>query len=55
MAGGAADNPNLKGLSRIFNAETNFGRANCAKATYALIGVFIAYKMLKPKPKPEAK
>lgn len=26
--GGAADNPNLKGLSRIFNAETNFGRAN---------------------------
>lgn len=28
MAGGAADNPNLKGLSRIFNSETNFGRAN---------------------------
>lgn len=29
MAGdGPADNPNLKGLSRIFNAETNFGRAN---------------------------
>ncbi len=29
MAGGeGADNPNLKGLSRIFNSETNFGRAN---------------------------
>lgn len=26
--GGVQDNPNLKGLSRIFNAETNFGRAN---------------------------
>lgn len=29
MAGGeGADNPNLKGLSRIFNSETNYGRAN---------------------------
>lgn len=29
MAGdGPADNPNLKGFSRYFNAETNFGRAN---------------------------
>lgn len=73
--GGVQDNPNLKGLSRIFNAETNFGRANvriddscdenwfnssidclfcflqCAKATYALAGLFILYKVLKPKPK----
>lgn len=29
--GGVQDNPNLKGLSRIFNAETNFGRANVRK------------------------
>lgn len=29
MAGDApADNPNLKGLTRYFNSETNFGRAN---------------------------
>lgn len=30
MAGdhGVEDNPNLKGLSRIFNSETNRGRAN---------------------------
>lgn len=29
MAGeGVHDNPNLKGLARYFNAETNIGRAN---------------------------
>ena len=43
--GGAADNPNLKGLSRIFNAETNFGRANVRFHTfysnYSLISVLI--------------
>lgn len=26
--GGVEDNPNLKGLSKIFNSETNRGRAN---------------------------
>lgn len=32
MAGdGPADNPNLKGLARYFNSETNFGRANVSK------------------------
>lgn len=78
--GGVEDNPNLKGLSRIFNAETNRGRGNvryisyliiewiaiykeknlsffsvqCAKATYAVMGLFIAYKMLMPSKKPAA-
>lgn len=28
MAGGVEDDPNLKGLSRYFNSETNRGRAN---------------------------
>ncbi|CAK1548197.1 unnamed protein product [Leptosia nina] len=28
MAGGVEDDPNLKGLSRIFNSQTNRGRAN---------------------------
>lgn len=37
MAGGGADNPNLKGLSRIFNAETNFGRANVSFQKFMLI------------------
>ncbi|XP_037038752.1 uncharacterized protein LOC119076171 [Bradysia coprophila] len=52
MAGGeGADNPNLKGLSRIFNSETNYGRANVAKATYALMGLAILYFTFKPKKK----
>lgn len=32
MAGhGIEDDPNLKGLSRIFNAETNRGRGNVSQ------------------------
>lgn len=31
MAGGVEDDPNLKGLSRIFNSQTNRGRANVSK------------------------
>lgn len=34
--GGAVDNPNLKGLSKIFNAETNVGRANVRPQTFFL-------------------
>ncbi|OXU25067.1 ATP synthase membrane subunit DAPIT, mitochondrial [Nasonia vitripennis] len=52
MAG--ADPPgseNLTGLSRIFNSQTNFGRANVAKATYATIALIVAYNLLKPKNK----
>lgn len=37
--GGAADNPNLKGLSRIFNAETNVGRANVRPNISCIISI----------------
>lgn len=39
--GGATDNPNLKGLSKIFNAETNVGRANVRSN----ISCFIQFKI----------
>lgn len=32
--GGPVDNPNLKGLARYFNAETNFGRANVSHTNH---------------------
>lgn len=31
MAGGVEDDPNLKGLNRIFNSQTNRGRANVSE------------------------
>lgn len=38
MAGhGIEDDPNLKGLSRIFNAETNRGRANVSESLYPIV------------------
>ncbi|XP_014224335.1 putative 60S ribosomal protein L33 [Trichogramma pretiosum] len=52
MSGGHADPPGsekLTGLSRIFNSQTGYGRANVAKATYAAVGLIIVYQMLKPK------
>lgn len=85
MAGhGVDDDPNLKGLNRLFNAETNRGRGNvselafplrlfalsppifnfclisarnlqCAKATYAVAGLVIAYFVLRPKKQPATK
>ncbi|XP_073958295.1 ATP synthase membrane subunit K, mitochondrial [Choristoneura fumiferana] len=39
----------LKGLSKYFNSQTYNGRANVAKATYAVIGVVILYNLIKPK------
>lgn len=34
MAGGVEDDPNLKGLSRYFNSQTNRGRANVSWLTH---------------------
>ncbi|KAJ3619227.1 hypothetical protein MTP99_004928 [Tenebrio molitor] len=53
MAGGseAAEEAKLTGLSKIFNGVTTRGRANVAMATYASVGLIIAYFVMKPKKK----
>ncbi|XP_013144243.1 PREDICTED: uncharacterized protein LOC106107785 [Papilio polytes] len=51
MAGDSVDDSQLKGLSKYFNSQTNRGRANTAKATYAVFGALILYYTLKPKSK----
>lgn len=51
MAGDSGEGAKLTGLSKIFNSQTNAGRANVAKATYGVIGLIIAYNLLKPKKK----
>lgn len=52
MAGDSSvDESQLKGLSKYFNSQTNKGRANTAKATYAVMGAMILYFTLKPKSK----
>ncbi|KAL0850438.1 hypothetical protein ABMA28_012242 [Loxostege sticticalis] len=51
MAGDSADASQLKGLAKYFNSQTNAGRANTAKATYAFFGAVILYYTLKPKSK----
>ncbi|KPU77499.1 uncharacterized protein Dana_GF19337, isoform B [Drosophila ananassae] len=47
----AGEGEKLTGLSKIFNGTTMAGRANVAKATYAVMGLLIAYQVLKPKKK----
>ncbi|XP_026480913.1 uncharacterized protein LOC113387752 [Ctenocephalides felis] len=47
-----AGEPELKGLAKIFNSQTNTGRANVGKATYLVIGLTIAYFALRPSKKP---
>ncbi|XP_053948017.1 uncharacterized protein LOC129237937 [Anastrepha obliqua] len=52
MAGDShAEDAKLSGLSKHFNGSTMRGRANVAKATYAVVGLIIAYNILKPKKK----
>ncbi|XP_028900086.1 putative 60S ribosomal protein L33 [Zeugodacus cucurbitae] len=51
MAGESAEEAKLTGLSKHFNGSTMRGRANVAKATYAVIGLVIAYNLVKPKKK----
>ncbi|XP_037936230.1 ATP synthase membrane subunit DAPIT, mitochondrial [Teleopsis dalmanni] len=53
MAGAsdAAEEAKLTGLSKHFNGTTMRGRANVAKATYGVVGLIIAYNILKPKKK----
>ncbi|KAK3880895.1 hypothetical protein Pcinc_014635 [Petrolisthes cinctipes] len=52
MAGDAGvDSSQFKGLAKYFNGTTVAGRANVAKATYALVGLIVAYNMIKPKKK----
>ncbi|XP_053601393.1 ATP synthase membrane subunit K, mitochondrial [Plodia interpunctella] len=51
MAGDSVDGSQLKGLSKYFNSQTNAGRANTAKATYAFFGALILYFTLKPSKK----
>ncbi|KAJ8734601.1 hypothetical protein PYW08_013851 [Mythimna loreyi] len=42
MAGhGVDDDPNLKGLTRLFNSQTNRGRANTTKVTMGLKYLFV--------------
>ncbi|XP_017782433.1 PREDICTED: up-regulated during skeletal muscle growth protein 5-like [Nicrophorus vespilloides] len=50
MAGPGAD-AKLSGLSKLFNGSTMRGRANVAIATYASIGLLVAYFTMKPKSK----
>ncbi|XP_046418527.1 uncharacterized protein LOC124300449 [Neodiprion virginianus] len=45
------DESKLTGLSKYFNSQTNTGRANVAKATYATVALIAAYFYLKPKSK----
>lgn len=47
----AGEAEKLTGLSKTFNAVTFSGRANVAKATYAVMAVVIAYNILKPSKK----
>ncbi|XP_067634837.1 ATP synthase membrane subunit K, mitochondrial [Eurosta solidaginis] len=51
MGSEEAEAAKLKGLEKYFNSVTNTGRANVAKATYAVLGLVIAYNVLKPKKK----
>ncbi|XP_045760423.1 ATP synthase membrane subunit K, mitochondrial-like [Maniola jurtina] len=52
MAGAEnVDESQLKGLSKYFNSTTNKGRANSAKATYAVFGLIALYFAMKPKSK----
>ncbi|XP_030381846.1 uncharacterized protein LOC115629505 [Scaptodrosophila lebanonensis] len=51
MAGEHADDAKLSGLSKHFNGTTMRGRANVAKATYAVVGLVIAWQIVKPKKK----
>jgi up-regulated protein 5 len=41
----------LTGLTKYFNSQTMYGRANVTKATYAGIGLIVLYFYLKPKSK----
>jgi len=41
----------LKGLAKTFNSVTMKGRANVAKATYAVMGGIALIMWLKPKKK----
>jgi len=50
MAGGD-EAAQLKGMGKIFNSVTTTGRANVAKATYAVVGTIILLVALKPKKK----
>lgn len=46
MAGHGNEPPpgiELKGLQKYFNSYTDFGRANTAKATYAVMGLGFLY------------
>ncbi|KAH8415410.1 hypothetical protein KR222_010888 [Zaprionus bogoriensis] len=47
----AGESEKLSGLSKIFNGTTMSGRANVAKATYAVMALVIAYQVMKPKKK----
>merc|ERR1712071_189116 len=50
MAGDAhVDESQFKGRSKYFNGVTMRGRANVALATYATIGLIVAFSMRKPK------
>ncbi|KAH8414890.1 hypothetical protein KR215_009066 [Drosophila sulfurigaster] len=47
----AGEGEKLTGLAKHFNGTTMAGRANVAKATYAVVGLLIAYNVMKPKKK----
>jgi len=56
MAGGEhVDQSQFKGLSKYFNSTTMYGRANVAKATYAVLGTIALFFYLKPSKKAAAK
>ncbi|XP_074112874.1 ATP synthase F(0) complex subunit k, mitochondrial [Cotesia typhae] len=39
------------GIQKYFNSTTNSGRANTSKLTLSVLGLIIAYNLLKPKKK----
>lgn len=52
MAGDSpSDIPELKGIQRYMNSYTNEGRRNIAAFTLSMLGLGVAYLILKPKKK----
>ncbi|XP_044595336.1 ATP synthase membrane subunit K, mitochondrial [Cotesia glomerata] len=45
------DGQKLTGIQKYFNSTTNSGRANTSKLTLSVLGLVIAYNLLKPKKK----
>ncbi|XP_057325420.1 ATP synthase membrane subunit K, mitochondrial [Microplitis mediator] len=45
----AHEGEKFTGIYKYFNSTTDFGRANTSKLTLSVLGLIIAYNLLKPK------